>query len=36
VLELGGIKDVGAKIFSRSKNKINNARVAIAALSKLS
>jgi len=35
VLELGGIKDVGAKIFSRSKNKINNARVAIEALAKL-
>jgi len=35
VLELAGIKDVGSKIFSRSKNKINNARVAIVALSKL-
>lgn len=36
VLELAGIKDVGAKIFSRSKNKINNARVAVKALEKLS
>lgn len=36
VLELAGIKDVGAKIFSRSKNKVNNARVATLALSKLS
>lgn len=36
VLELAGLKDVGAKIFSRSKNKINNARVAIKALSSLS
>ena len=36
VLELAGLKDVGAKIFSRSKNKINNARVAVQALSSLS
>ncbi len=35
VLELGGVKDVTAKIFSRSKNKLNNARSAIAALKKL-
>lgn len=32
VLELGGVKDVTAKIFSRSKNKLNNARAAIEAL----
>ncbi len=32
VLELGGVKDVTAKIFSRSKNKLNNARAAILAL----
>ena len=36
VLELAGLKDVGAKIFSRSKNKINNARAAIEALGQLS
>lgn len=35
VLELAGIKDVGAKILSRSKNKMNNARAAIEALKKL-
>lgn len=35
VLEFAGIKEVSAKIFSRSKNKINNARAAIKALSKL-
>jgi small subunit ribosomal protein S5 len=35
VLELGGVKDVTAKIFSRSKNKLNNARAAIAALKML-
>lgn len=35
VLELGGVKDVSAKIFSRSKNKLNNARAAIEALKKL-
>lgn len=35
VLELAGIKDVNAKILSRSKNKLNNARVAIKALSLL-
>lgn len=36
VVELAGIKDVCAKLLSGSKNKINNARVAIRALSKLS
>lgn len=35
VLELGGVKDVTAKIFSRSKNKLNNARAAVEALKKL-
>lgn len=32
VLEHAGIKDVTAKIFSRSKNKLNNARAAVEAL----
>jgi small subunit ribosomal protein S5 len=32
VLELAGVTDVTAKILSRSKNPINNARVAIEAL----
>lgn len=36
VIELAGIKDVCAKLMSGSKNKINNARVAIVALQKLS
>ena len=35
VLELAGIKDVTAKIFSRSKNKLNNAKAAIEALKQL-
>jgi small subunit ribosomal protein S5 len=35
VLELAGITDVSAKILSRSKNKLNNARAAVAALQKL-
>lgn len=35
VLELGGVKDVTAKIFSRSKNKLNNARATIDALRQL-
>ena len=35
VLELGGVKDVTAKIFSRSKNKLNNARAAVLALEQL-
>ena len=32
VLELGGVTDVTAKLLSRSKNSINNARAAIEAL----
>jgi len=35
VLELAGIKNSGAKIFSRSKNQLNNARAAIEALRQL-
>lgn len=35
VLELAGLKDVGAKLMSRSKNSANNAYVAIKALQKL-
>ncbi len=35
VLELGGIKDVTAKVISRSKNKVNIARATIKALKKL-
>jgi small subunit ribosomal protein S5 len=35
VLELAGVKDVTAKIFSRSKNKLNNARAAVEALKML-
>ena len=35
VLELAGVKDVTAKIFSRSKNKLNNAKVTIEALKQL-
>lgn len=35
VIELAGIKDVSAKLLSGSKNKLNNARVAILALSKV-
>lgn len=35
VLEMAGITDVTAKIHSRSKNKLNNARAAIQALSNL-
>lgn len=35
VLELAGVKNVGAKILSRSKNTLNNARAAIAALKQL-
>ncbi|OGG44769.1 hypothetical protein A2673_01875 [Candidatus Kaiserbacteria bacterium RIFCSPHIGHO2_01_FULL_50_13] len=35
VLELGGITDITAKILSRSKNSINNARAAIEALRKI-
>lgn len=35
VLEHAGVKDVTAKIFSRSKNKLNNARAAVEALKQL-
>ena len=35
VLELAGVKDVGSKLLSRSKNRLNNARVAIKALKML-
>jgi len=35
VLELAGISDVTAKLLSRSKNPINNARVAIEALKQI-
>lgn len=35
VLDLAGMTDVSAKILSRSKNKINNARAAIDALKQL-
>ncbi len=35
VLNLAGVTDVTAKILTRSKNKLNNARVAIKALSEL-
>jgi len=35
LLELAGVTDTGAKIFSRSKNKLNIARATIKALQKL-
>jgi small subunit ribosomal protein S5 len=35
VLELAGLKNVGAKLYSRSKNSSNNASVAVKALKKL-
>lgn len=35
VIELGGLKDISAKLLSGSKNKLNNARVAIKALSNI-
>ena len=35
VLEFAGLKEVSAKIFSRSKNKVNNAMVALKALAQL-
>ncbi len=35
VIELAGIKDVSAKLLSRSKNKVNNARATVKALSGL-
>ncbi|MDB5259404.1 MAG: rpsE [Candidatus Taylorbacteria bacterium] len=36
VIELAGIKDVCAKLMSGTKNKLNNARVAVKALEMLS
>src|SRR3989344_4059394 len=36
VLELAGVSDVTAKLLSRSKNPVNNARAAIEALKKVS
>jgi small subunit ribosomal protein S5 len=36
VLELAGVSDVTAKLLSRSKNPVNNARAAIEALRKIS
>lgn len=35
VLELAGVTDITAKIHSRSKNKLNNARATVLALTKL-
>lgn len=35
VLDLAGLKDISAKIVSRSKNKVNNAMAAVNALKKL-
>jgi small subunit ribosomal protein S5 len=35
MLELAGVKDVTAKILSRSKNRLNNARATVSALKKL-
>ena len=35
IIELAGLKDIGAKLRSGSKNRLNNARVAIAALKSL-
>jgi small subunit ribosomal protein S5 len=35
VLELAGVTDITAKIFSRSKNQLNNARAAVNALKKI-
>jgi len=35
VLEYAGIKEVSSKIFSRSKNKVNNAKAAVKALEQL-
>lgn len=35
VLEHAGVKDVTAKLFSRSKNKLNNARATVEALKQL-
>lgn len=36
VLDLAGVEDVGAKVLSRSKNKLNIARAAVKALAALS
>lgn len=36
VLDLAGVRNVNAKVLSRSKNKLNIARASIAALAKLS
>ena len=36
VLEFAGVKEAGAKILSRSKNHINNARATFLALSEIS
>lgn len=35
VLELAGVKDISAKILSKTKNKLNNARAALHALQKI-
>lgn len=35
VVRLAGIKDVSTKLISRTKNKLNNARAAVAALEKI-
>ena len=35
VLEFAGLKEVSSKIFSRSKNKLNNAKAAIKALAQI-
>lgn len=35
VLEFAGVSDISAKILSRSKNKLNNAKAALSALAKL-
>jgi small subunit ribosomal protein S5 len=35
VLELAGLKNITAKILSRSKNQLNNARAAVKALKQL-
>src|SRR3989344_5695753 len=36
VIELAGIKNISAKIFSRSKNRLNNAKAAVQLLSRFS
>ncbi len=35
VLEMAGVKEVGAKLLSRTKNKVNNAKAALKALSQM-